>query len=67
MLPTTLFLPTAPITARVTCDDFSRLQQTSIFWTADGASTVVDGSYEVAVSKFGRKLDDSTEGSCGFA
>jgi hypothetical protein len=43
--------------------------------TADGASTVVDGGYEVAVvdggyevavSKFGRKLDNSNEGSSGF-
>jgi hypothetical protein len=55
MLRTTLFLPTAAITARVTCEDFSRIQQTLVSSTADGASTVLDGSYEVAFSKFARK------------
>jgi hypothetical protein len=41
MLPTTLFLPTAAIIARVTCGDFSRVQQTSVFSTTDGASNVL--------------------------
>jgi len=54
------------MTARVTCDDFSRLQQTSVFSASDGASNVADGTYEVVVSEFGRKLYDSIEGSCGF-
>ena len=31
MLPNTLFLSTAAITARVTCSAFSRIQQTSFY------------------------------------
>jgi hypothetical protein len=61
-----LFLPIAAITMRFPCDEFSRIQQALVFSTADGTSTVVDRSYVVAVSKFGPKLDDSNEGSCGF-
>jgi len=59
MLRTTLFLSIAAITMRVPCDEVRRIQQASVFSTADGTSTVVDRSCEVAVSKFGRKLDDS--------